>query len=83
MKFKEFVENCNKLLEEKPEIGEFDAVYAKDDEGNGYQTIYFTPTIGIKESDDYNFDFISLENIREEPEEYDYTEKDVNAICIN
>ena len=83
MKFKEFVENCNKLLEEQPEVGDCDTVYARDDEGNGYQSIYFTPTLGIKESDDYCFDFIALDNVKEEPEDYDYTEKDLNAVCIN
>lgn len=82
MNFETFVKNCVNLLEEKPEIGEYETIYARDDEGNGFQAIGFEPTLGIKE-DGYCFEFISLENLREEPEEYDQTEKDLNAVCIN
>jgi hypothetical protein len=82
MKFKEFVENCNKLLEENPEVAEFDAIYSRDDEGNGYQEVSFTPTIGIRE-EGWCFEFISIDSLRDEPEEFDYTEHDVNAVCIN
>ena len=83
MKFEVFVKNCVKLLEEKPEVGEYDTVYAHDDEGNGFQVVGWEPTLGIREDGGYTFEFIALESLREEPEEYDYTEKDLNAVCIN
>lgn len=83
MKFKEYLENLNKLAEERPETLEMNVVYSKDDEGNGYQEIFYTPTVG--EHDDEG-EFVSECSIKEEPEEYGYDSFDdfqPNAICIN
>ena len=82
MKFKEFIENCQKFLEEHPEAGEFETIYAKDDEGNGYQGVYFTPSMGVKE-EGWISEWVSWENIQEEPDDYDYTKDDLNSVCIN
>lgn len=46
MTFREFVDNCNKLIAERPEIGEYQAIAASDDEGNYFTPVHYTPTIG-------------------------------------
>ena len=45
MKFKAYVESLNKLLEDRPEVAEFDVVTSKDDEGNGYQLVENPPSL--------------------------------------
>ena len=51
MKLKEYVENLNKLLEERPDTADMDVVTSRDDEGNGYNLVYFAPTIGHLDED--------------------------------
>ena len=51
MKFKEYVQNLNMLLEERPETAEYDVVTSKDDEGNGYSLVYYGPTVGGMDAD--------------------------------
>ena len=41
MKLKEFVDNLNNLMRERPETAEFDVVTSIDDEGNGYNLVYY------------------------------------------
>lgn len=67
MKLKQFIENLNKLLQERPETAEFDVVTSKDDEGNGYNLVYYDPSVG-------HYDF--------EEKEF-YEEKELNAVCVN
>ena len=82
MNLRKYLDNLNKLVEEHPEALEFEVISAADDEGNNYQKVSFDPSIGILEGE-YRGDFISLEQLKEEPDEFDYTEKDVNCVCIN
>lgn len=78
MKFREYLENLQELTKENPEILDMEVIAAIDDEGNGYNEVYYTPTLGI---------FIDGEFIPENDEKYleenEYTKKDFNAICIN
>ena len=67
MKFKEYVDNLNKLLKERPESASYDVVTSKDDEGNGFNLVYYAPQVG-------NYD----ENEREFKEE-----QVTNAVCVN
>ena len=46
MKFKDYLKNLNKLVEEYPESLDYDVVYAKDDEGNGYDLVNYEPGLG-------------------------------------
>lgn len=71
MKFKEYVENLKKILEEHPETADMDVVYSRDDEGNGFNRVHYTPTVGYYDQSDGDFS---------ETEEED---GDANAICIN
>jgi len=67
MKFKEYLENLNELLKDRPEIADFDVVTSKDDEGNGYSIVHYTPSIGRYDNEEKEF--------KEEIE--------LNAVCVN
>lgn len=45
MKFKDYLSKLNKLAAKSPEVLDFEAIYARDDEGNGYQSVSFDPSI--------------------------------------
>jgi len=74
MKLKEFIDNLNKLIADDPEVLNLDVIFSIDDEGNGFNHINFSPSIGVFD-DEGNGDFI------DEPGNHD--KKDINAICIN
>ncbi len=57
--FREYVKECNQLLEENPECGDFPAIYAKDSEGNGYCDIYYQPSLAQAEKSRYYYDIVS------------------------
>ena len=67
MKFKQYVENLNKLLEQRPESADYDVVTSKDDEGNGFNLVHYEPQVG-------NYD--------EEEREFK-EEQITNAVCVN
>ena len=75
MKFKEFLDNINKYAQENPDSLELDVVTSKDDEGNGYNMVYYTPSKGIFE----DREFISKDQL----EDYERDEADINAVCVN
>lgn len=68
MKLKEYMDNLNKLVKDNPEAKEFDVISAIDDEGNGYNLVFFHPTLGVYDGDEFNTDV--------DPKKF-------NAICIN
>ncbi len=52
-----------------------DVIYSRDDEGNGFQKIYYSPSKGIYEDNE----FISSEQL----EDYERDENEINSVCIN
>ena len=82
MTLKEYAESINKLAEKYPDIL---VVYSSDDEGNNFQKVHNTGTLGFFDGD-YHGDFISIEHIKEDPE-YEmykpYVNKEPNVVCIN
>jgi hypothetical protein len=64
------------LAKKNPEALEMDVVNAKDEEGNGYDPVYYGPSIGHFKDGDYcsKGDFES----QELPED-----TEINAVCIN
>jgi len=67
VKLREFAENINKLLKERPETAEFDVVSSRDDEGNGFNLVHYSPTVGSYDGEEREFQ----------------QEKELNAVCIN
>lgn len=77
MTLEEYINNLNEFVKENPAALQMTVVYSKDDEGNGYQRIYYTPTIG--QFDENEDEFQSENNLKkDEVEEYE-----LNAVCIN
>jgi hypothetical protein len=74
MKLKEYLEHLNKLASEKPEVLDYVVVYAKDNEGNGFQIVNYKPDVGHFDSD-YSGYFRSEDNLEED--------ETSNSICIN
>ena len=82
MNLKEYIKNLSKLLEEHPEAAEFEVVTACDDEGNGFNRVYYTPSIGCYDADDKEFQSIAsmLEDLAD-GERDEISES--NAVCVN
>jgi hypothetical protein len=72
MKFKKYLKELNRLAKDRPEILEFETIAAKDAEGNGFNIVHYTPTVGYFDGQ-YNGDFESEED----------SEETANSICIN
>lgn len=79
MKLKEYLENLLKMADEDPKLLDYTVISSIDDEGNGFNEVYWKPSLGHFNEDR---DFYSKENIEEDPEEYD-EDIEINAICIN
>jgi len=73
MKLKNYMKLLNQLTVDHPECMEFDVITSKDDEGNGFNRVYYAPSIGHFDGE-YNFHANNPE--KESPEK-------VNAICLN
>ncbi len=81
MKFKEYVEGLVAALKDNPAIGEYDAIYSRDDEGNSYQFVnYNTCLVGVYDGNSFS----------DAPEYYCSWSSDSiagdktpNAVCIN
>ena len=46
MTLREYLDNLNKAVNEHPEYLELEVITSKDDEGNGYNVVYYGPTVG-------------------------------------
>jgi hypothetical protein len=68
MTLKEYTENLVKLMKEKPETADLMVVTSRDDEGNGFNLVYYEPSVGIYDKEDRGF-------------ETDRTP--ANAVCVN
>lgn len=74
MKLKEYIKSLQKLVKENPDAANYLVVYAKDDEGNGFEELNFTPSIGEYGDGDF---------ISEESDEEWVQGHGRNAVCIN
>ena len=71
MKLKDFLKNINTLVKNNPNVLELDVVYSKDDEGNEFNKISYTPTLGVFDWEEREFS------------DEDIWLEDLNSICIN
>lgn len=74
MKLKDYIASLKKFIKDNPGSEELTVIYSRDDEGNGFQEVYYTPSMGIWEERE---DFISNE------EDLKNREEEINAVCIN
>ena len=77
MKLKTYIENLKKVITQNPNYAELDVIYAKDDEGNGYQHIAYGPRVGVNSED--GFYYAEFEYY--DPDEHE--EDEVNCVCVN
>ena len=75
MTLREYLEKLKEFGEAFPECLDKDVIYSRDDEGNGYQKVYFGPNKGIFEDGD----FIPADQL----EDYEREENEINSVCIN
>lgn len=74
MRVSKMIKNLQEFLEEH---GDLDCWYAKDDEGNGYQEIHYTPSIFyVDKSDEIIYGSL------EDAEECDANIAELTPICI-
>jgi hypothetical protein len=76
MKLNEYISKLTAFVKEHPETENYDVVCAIDDEGNGFNPVIYSPTIGSYQG---HQDFIGLDDF----EELGLTVNDRNAVCIN
>ena len=72
MKLSKLIENLQAIHKE---YGDLNCVYAKDDEGNGFQPIHYEPSVGEYDKEERYF----------EPQDVDNDEYvvEINAVCVN
>ena len=67
MTLKKYIEGLQKFIKENPDTLGMQVVTSRDDEGNGFNPVYFTPSKGIFE----DRDFIPSDS------------NETNAVCVN
>lgn len=53
MTFLEYLTNLQNFLKQHPETASYLAIYCKDDEGNGYRKVVYTPELGLFDDPDF------------------------------
>jgi hypothetical protein len=75
MTLSEFIKNLQEFIEKNPAALELEVITSKDSEGNGYESVYYGPSIGHYDGDD----FIPYDQF----EEWNRDKDDVNSVCLN
>ena len=70
-----FIENLNKFIKENPETLQMQVITSKDDEGNEFNRVHFTPTKGIYKDKD----FIPFKQYVD----WERNNSETNSVCIN
>lgn len=79
MKLDEYINNLQKILETNPDYAKLDVITAKDDEGNGYNTVHYTPSVGWVDED---FESFVNENNADDVD-FEDDELNINCVCVN
>ena len=75
MTLKEYLENLNEFISEHPEALDYTVVTSADDEGNYYNPVHYSPTLGLFK----NGEFTHIDNF----EDCELNVDDINSVCIN
>jgi len=80
MTVREYLNSIILMVKNNPEIENYEVVYARDDEGNQYDKVIFTPTLmqmsNINDSRDLEQVYIADDSVMLPGEDY-------NTMCIN
>lgn len=75
MKLKEYLKSLNDFVENNPDCLEYEVISSSDDEGNSFNIVHYSPSLGVFE----DREFISIEEL----DEYNRDKSEVNSVCIN
>ena len=70
MKVRDLLKDLNTLIEKNEKVLDFDVIYSKDDEGNEYKRICYSPSLGSYDDGEF-FDCHDQSGLKD------------NALCIN
>lgn len=71
MTLREYIDGLNQFVVDNPETLDMTVIYGTDAEGNGFEEVYYGPTKGVYDDDEFS----------SHPDEID--KEDINAVCIN
>ncbi len=77
MRVKEYLEALNKLVNDNPGALELELITSIDDEGNGYNRVFYTPSLAIYDGSEL------IVTWDENEEEIPVTIDKANCICLN
>lgn len=72
MTLNEYIESLQEIVKENPENGDLLVIYSSDGEGNYFDTVYWSPTLGYYEDNEF-----------QTSNEEDEDEISINSVCIN
>lgn len=76
MKLKEYMQKLSDFVLENPEAKELDVITSIDDEGNGFNPVFYGPSLGYYEK--VNKEFTPVESFKECS-----LDAITNAVCLN
>lgn len=53
MKFKDYLKKITKLADDHPELMDSQVVYSRDEEGNHFSPVYYSPSVGLFDDGEY------------------------------
>lgn len=78
MTLEDFTNNCINLMKDRPETADYKVVFSIDSEGNAYDNVYYSPSVGMMDEEKEFYNEEDEENAeRRESQQYD------DAVCIN
>ena len=75
MNLKQYVGQLNSFLKENPSLAKAKVVTSADSEGNYITPVYYSPSAGVLDGRDFTGE--------DELEDYDLSNDDINAVCVN
>ena len=75
MTLEEYLNNLNEFIAEHPEALHYTVVTSADDEGNYYNPVHYSPTLGLFK----NGEFTHIDNF----EDCELDNDDIKSVCIN
>jgi len=85
----EYIRELQELIERNPEAAELTVVYSRDDEGNGFQEVYCTGTMGHHDGN-YGGEWYPVDNLNASDmglsdDEWEDSKDDypINPVCVN
>jgi len=76
MKLRQYLKDMDEFTDKNPEALDYEVIASSDDEGNGFNKVFYSPTVGV-------FDGYDFEEMRVLDSADTLSENEVFAVCIN